>query len=126
MVELKENFCDIVGNKSNSYLLQMIRQAKLNINSNFFEPCLLMMRFTVSIKIYFIIHNLSYFLYKWRKYRYEILLGTTAFPPLMPIGEWKLITKLVTYMNVHERSRRAAIFYRCILYEISRKTAIQF
>lgn len=120
MIVIKENFCDIVGNKSNSYLAQMIHQMKSVSNSNFYEPCPLMVCFKREKPLRTIIFII--FPLQGRRYRYQNLIGAKAFPPLMPIGEWKLITKLVTYMN----GVKELLLTFVDVYEINQKTAIQF
>lgn len=56
------------------------------------------------------------------KYRYGIMNLDVSFPPLIPIGEWKVSNTLSTTMN----GITEFLVELFDVWEVSQKTAIQF
>lgn len=48
MVVIKENYCDVIGNKSNSWIAQVIAEDRKLVDSNFYDACPLMVGFAVN------------------------------------------------------------------------------
>lgn len=116
MIKFNENFCDIVGNKSYSFLAIQLRKMLSTSITNFLEPCPLMV-FNSNENLYFIKFLIGHFLLGQKVFirqeerNWRANLFGQFFPTINP--DWRLENYYRTD-DTHEWRQRVDIpIFRC-------------